>query len=460
MDLLSRWSGPFDSPNIPGILIAAALVVVCALCLRVREAKHRLLKLSFFVVLAAGGAWMLAQTGSRGGMVALIGGLAVLTWLTTWNWRMMAGLSTVIIGVILVHPLTFGRAVTVMDASGDSSSGIRLDLWVACLDMAADHLWSFRTLSDFPGSAGAWFLRTPDRTFANPVSTPLTLLWCTGVWGALVFAVMGAAVVGAWRSIRKARGVVSGVAVTLLLGSLFSDFSSDVWIMSALSITILLGLWLAWDHRPFGILNRGILFGVGGYASLILVALVLNRTLVTNQGGTHLCTRPGSTLGPVLLVTTSAADRWWRDASALDPYRGERSVGVLSMESPFQGAVLIASAAEQLRIDDPLAEITVIASEEAAQATLIAAPLLGRSRIVAIDPVLDSPIEKLSPLQSALGPFCKVDVVSVPDMRVRNSDLDRYLTKFPQSVTWRPTPIDRRSVAVEALVQGAPYEVR
>lgn len=276
-----RWNFGFENPNHAAAFIASSLPFVWALGRAVQFQRPLFRFLGG--LLAAGGLiagwWLLGMTLSRGGLVAAVGGFAIIAWKTfpEWktHWLRPLLVTLAIAGVVGITGL--GERASEGIVRPDASIENRLEVWKGGLQMLA-----IAPLGVGGGKSGEFYMHWVQptdstagyRTLVNGYMTYLTeygLVAGFAVLGILILWGMG---------IRPERGLSSenpwilASAASLASFAIAACFSTTfetatVWIAPLLAVTILTGAGLrtrSWQGRPSGrlavdaaVLSAGIL---------------------------------------------------------------------------------------------------------------------------------------------------------------------------------------------------------
>lgn len=181
---MDRLAWPFPTPNVAGVLWAAAVVMLLGgLCLPgIRQALPLLRHgwrigcgLGLIVALA-----LLVCTGSRAGWLACWGGILMLALGRCAPWKLVAAIGGLWLVLTLSMPTT-NRRLT-QDPTQDSSIALRLGLWRATIAVIADHPWTGVGLERLPVLLDDWYL--PDhmrQRFGTALNDGLTLAATTGL---------------------------------------------------------------------------------------------------------------------------------------------------------------------------------------------------------------------------------------------------------------------------------------
>lgn len=255
-----RWSFGFENPNKAAVIFACLIPLLWAVWLngfRIRSRRWRV----FVLMFAAVGflvAWAcLLLTFSRGGLVAAIAGMSLVTgWALIEERRQLADgwmalfrragfwLSGILVALVVATALVLGMGSRSMEAIGeDASVDNRIDLWAAALQMAYENPAGFGA-----GRSGAEFMQwyqAVERTegYRTMVNSYLTFLVEYGwVTFALVMLIVAALWAWSWPNANaphlRWRIALWASLAAFLISGIFSTTMEEplVWILPVLAM--------------------------------------------------------------------------------------------------------------------------------------------------------------------------------------------------------------------------------
>jgi O-antigen ligase len=262
-----RVSALGQNANSAAMILAAGLVALVGLTLMRRR------KSTAQVVVAGLGATLMGlailETGSRGGLVALIGGVMVFALAAhTWQQRLRNGVIALVAVTslslaILQVPMMKNRLVDSM-ANGNLAGREQLypALWTMFLERPVLGWGPIANTYELALRVGQ--RDRPRRASHNIV---LELLTSSGLMGAIPFLVgVGLSARSAWRARHGEHGVLPlALLVTLLLANMSGDWLASKLLWLTLAYAFASGLWRA-APRPVLVrpVRRGVLATAGG----------------------------------------------------------------------------------------------------------------------------------------------------------------------------------------------------
>lgn len=266
-----RMDWGFGNPNKTATLIACLMIAVWSMAISWRRGFW--LALALFIGLA----WCLVQTYSRGGMLALVVGMAVLLAGATRPWtkaRVIAAMAT--LGVFACFILHAGAATRYGQGvfAEDPSISSRLVIWKHFPAMLAAVPWGWGW-----GRAGdsytQWFQPCDQSVnYLNLINSHFTWM-AEGGWAFSVFYIwIWSAILWFCRPIRAGRfgAVPLAMWITFGVGSSFSHVEDSIWLW-ILPITYL--CLVLYEKVRLNQWHGDRALALGGVASIILVGTVV-----------------------------------------------------------------------------------------------------------------------------------------------------------------------------------------
>ncbi len=245
-----RWTGVWATPNCAAAVLAVGITLLCG----IGAAGHQQLRnwprcrLVFDIAMAIlliWGTYLLIQTYSRGGWVALCAGLATLTvGLRSRRWYPLTCAAIVIV-LVVVWPAGLDRAASSVSFVEDKSIYHRLLLWQGALQMMYEHPWK----GVGAGRFGEMFmddyqLPTHVETYSTAVNDFLTFGTERGIpaLAVIVGALLAAAALGLRLGKTRDDAFLAACAGGLAASLIASGFSSVITQPSDAFITLFCAL--------------------------------------------------------------------------------------------------------------------------------------------------------------------------------------------------------------------------
>ncbi len=279
-----RWAGPFPTPNVAGMELAAALVI-CALLTVHLWPGNRQVSFRSASAIACGlagvfAAYLLICTGSRAGVVAAISAALVMVAL-----RMLSPGVGLGIALTLLVSVCFSPNADRFEHPMDVSMSVRIAVWQSGLALIVDHPWGGVGLNDLREVVNIWYHTGSSQTdFGTFLNDPITI---AGVWGLPALAAFSlclatALVIGILRTrqgnLLAAIGVI--LMVTHCIASQFQAHLFSGWRPAYL--VWIIGAGLAVLGRVPTVPNRLLWLGPSlvlvGIASVYPIGLVAGRS--------------------------------------------------------------------------------------------------------------------------------------------------------------------------------------
>lgn len=289
-----RWNLFFNNPNDTALFLATCIPFIWIREIKFKQNKFSTLLSVYLLFLELVLLFILAKTGSRGGWVALMGGMVWFLMLSvgckrlTWN-RTVHMILTMTVLILCIQVSGFAGRADLEFVVGDKSIGNRFNVWVGALKMIATYPisgWGW-------GNSGRDFLNTFQKiehteNYSTMVNTFLTYAVEAGLIVFFVtFFFIVYAILCPIRSRKNQRGrfsAIQPVASTSLMvfsiGLCFSTFFREpiIWIVPVSSVLVLMITSIA-DFGNSRIVR--ILIGSIGVSLTVTVCLFLtgNRLL-------------------------------------------------------------------------------------------------------------------------------------------------------------------------------------
>lgn len=290
-----RWSFGFENPNKAAVIFACLIPLLWAGWLagfRVRSGGWKLLMLTAAAISFLGVWGCLLLTYSRGGLVAAVLGIGIVSGWALLNRRDYAGsmrlsalrkpvswLSGLLLLTVAVAGFAIGMGMRSIEVMGeDASVGNRLELWGAALQMAYENPGGFG--GGRSGSEFAQWYQAVERTedYRTMVNSYLTFLVERG-WSlfAVLTLVVSSFLAWAWPEKDQLRAGWSvalwSSIVAFFVGGVFSTTmeSGILWILPALALIGLILLKLL-VGRALSVTSLRVGFAFGG-AGLLMAGL-------------------------------------------------------------------------------------------------------------------------------------------------------------------------------------------
>ncbi len=215
---MSRWCGPFPTPNIAGLEIASALLITLAIGERAAAAVHGTRRAGIVLVeclIIVGLGILLTMTESRAAMLELVAGTIVLLYTRACSPAKATCVWMAVAISAMIHPQITEQALS---SAHDASLTHRFLVWRAALACACDHALAGVGRERLPDILSFWYLgsaATPQ--YASGLNDVLS--WAAA-WGfAAAAALMATMTLAMMTGLRHAqRGdPVSAAAVSVLI---------------------------------------------------------------------------------------------------------------------------------------------------------------------------------------------------------------------------------------------------
>ncbi|QQG35916.1 MAG: O-antigen ligase family protein [Micavibrio aeruginosavorus] len=300
---VQRASGPLPNPNNTATLINLALLPLLAYSLSAPKAQKPLLVAALAILFAA-----LLATGSRGGLLCLVAGIALLALTLRLTIRtqqkfsvgLLTGAVLIFVGFYWLTPTSLSESLPILgNPAADASSFERLAIWQASWHILRDH-WLGGT------GLGTFYLYYP--TYRLPGDAVSMGQWAhfdalqlgteTGIAAILLFYGVAAAwLMRGWHGLARTatdsprRPLIAGCMAALMALTLHAHIEFQFYLLANLILagTLMAALYFLTDknNKSFTTIALPRREAFIWSASLLLTAALVGLTIASAAGGVH-----------------------------------------------------------------------------------------------------------------------------------------------------------------------------